>query len=866
MQTLTSSYSMGRNLDAKAVSESFKEWFMGRRRQRQRQAEPWSEEALVEEIFRILSAHEEEREFSVNLSRLGFRVTESLVLRVLSCAHPTTTTPQSNKADTENDVIYSCVKFFDWAGRQPEFVHTRSTYHAIFKILATAKQMTVLLDYLEHFRLYGAQNFYSTVVMGYAIAGKPHFALQLLGRMRYQGLDLDLFSYHVLLHSLLQHGSFHAVNDLHRQIQSRDLVNHFTHFLMVKSLCLQRLTDQAESYLRRTLPSSTDAREFKRCHGGALSFLIDTLCQEGKLNKAGELVREFSWLGPVPMWDVYGTWLKCLVRAGKIDAASDFLKAKKSLEGYVPEVFRYNFLLTRLLKEDRLQDALDLLIDMKESGITPDRLTMNSALCFFCKAGMVSVAFDLYSSISDLGFSPNTMAFNYLINSLCGHGSCEEAFSVLRNSASQGCFPGKETFFLLADALCRESKFDLMMELLAIARELDFTPRVSTYNRIISALCMNNRVEDAYVLHGELNSLNKTASSSTYTSLITAFNKANRPDIAGRLLVEMQDKGHVHSDKLFSGVVSGLCKMENTESQFLKLLEMQLSLRENSCDVYNSFIHGAGHAGKPDLARQVYEMMQQNVVKPNSLSKVRMLKSYLKAGRIADALNFFYALRKTERPHRKLYNIMIKGLCRLNRTDLALEFFWERLTHGRNPSIESFELLIRLLCLEKRYDLAVNIVREFHNCVYGNRPITSFIGNTLLLHALKSGELYEAWARWKVEQNELSSHLSDISNLIGVFSGRIRLSQQVDDLEEAIKQCFPPDIFTYNVLLRRLCMSEIDLACEFFDVVCQKGYKPNQWTYDILIRGLLKHERRSEAMKLVKEMVRNGFETTLLLG
>ena len=36
--------------------------------------------------------------------------------------------------------------------------------------------------------------FYDTLVMGYAVSGKPEIALQLFAKMRFQGLDLDSFA------------------------------------------------------------------------------------------------------------------------------------------------------------------------------------------------------------------------------------------------------------------------------------------------------------------------------------------------------------------------------------------------------------------------------------------------------------------------------------------------------------------------------------------------------------------------------------------------------------------------------------------------------------------------------------------------
>lgn len=833
----------GHELRAKDVVVSFKDWFASRNN------------ALLDRIFDILgggggldiggggaaasdAAFPSRNSADLALSQLGLRLSEAFVLEVLNYG---------------KDVL-SCLKFFDWAGRQPGFYHTRATFNAIFKILSRAKLMSLMLDFLENYmkqRYVHRVRFYDTLVMGYAVAGKPEVALQLFGRMRFQGLDLDGFAYHVLLNALVEENCFDAVDVVANQIEIRGFKSEVTHSILVKNFCKKNQLGEAESYLRGLMSAGNGLS------GHCVSVFVDALCKGNQFEKAGKLLEEFRQSGMVDVEHAYGVWIRDLVQAGKIDGALEFLQSKKSLEGYVPELFRYNILICRLLKENRLEEVCDLLIEMKEHRISPDEVTMNTALCFFCKAGMVDVALELYKSRSEFGLSPSSMAYNYLINTLCGDGSIDEAYCVLKNSVNQGYFPGRKTFSILADALCREGKFDKMKELVVVALERNFMPSDSTYDKFISALCRARRVEDGYLIHGELNRLNKVASKNTYINMIHGFNKSNRGDIAARLLIEMQEKGHNPIRKLFRTVIRCLCDMENSEKQFLKLLEMQLSHHEPTCQVYNFFIDGAGHAGKPELAREVFEIMVRSGIEPNLSSDILMLQSYIKSGKISDALNFFRDLSKRRKIGKKLYNTMIVGLCKANKPDIALEILREMRENTVIPSLECYEELVKLLCSNKKYNMVVNLLDDV---MKDGRHISSFMGNVLLLHSLKSQDLYRAWVHSRDVQNETSS-LRMLHQLIGAFSSR-RMEQDVKDLEEVIEQCFPLDIYTYNMLLRKLSMNQMDHACEFLNRICWKGYEPNRWTYDILVHGFFKQGRTTEAKRWVEEMFRKGFDPT----
>ncbi|KAK2654151.1 hypothetical protein Ddye_014007 [Dipteronia dyeriana] len=818
------------NLNAKDIALCFKQWFKSRNT------------LLFDRIFNILKTHNDtdvdaRNAADTTLSNLNLRLSESFVLDVLNYGH-------RNGFD-----LLSCLKFFDWAGRQPGFQHTRSTFYAVFKILSKARLMSVMLDFLEKFTnpLWCVHRirYYNTLVVGYAVAGKPYVALHMFGKMRFQGLDLDKFSYHVFLNALVEHGCFDAVEAILKQISLRGFESDITHFIMFKSMCKREKFDDAESYLDRLVSQG------KAVDGRALGSIVEAYCKRGMFENAERLMEKFRDMGVVSLEYAYGVWLGSLARAEKLDGAFEFLKSKKMMEGFVPDVFKYNLLVSRLLRENRLVEVFDLLTEMREDQIFPDKVTMNNALCFFCKAGLVDVASQLYNSRSEFGLSPNVMAFNYLVNTLCGDGSTEEAFRVLKHSFQQGFFPGNRTFSILADALCRESMIDKMKELVAIALQQNFMPSVSTYDKFIKALCRVNMLEDGYMIQEELMRLNKVTSISAYICLIHGFSKSNKPEIAAKLLIHMQQMGHRPTRTLFREVICCLCDMKNSEKQFMQLLEMQLSLLETDCQIYNFFIYGAGQAKRPDLARQVYEIQQRNGIEPNLSTNIFMLQSYLKSERISNAFNFFDKFRDRRRLPRKLYNTMIVGLCKVTQVDFALEFIREMRNSGSFPSNECYEETIKLLCKTKRFDVVINLINELEKEDY---QFTSFIGNVLLFHSLKSLDLYDAWIRLRDTSNETSKY-SLLGQLIGIFSGYVKVDRDIGNLDEVIEQCFPLDIYTYNILLMLLSKGGMDLAYELYNQMCRKGCGPIKWTLHVLIQGLQQCGRTAESRRLLEKLV-----------
>ncbi|XP_057524222.1 pentatricopeptide repeat-containing protein At1g71210, mitochondrial-like [Amaranthus tricolor] len=821
--------------DSKEIAASFKDWFRT------------SKNPNFDRIFKILSIRGDEvlaisakEDSDWGLGKLDIKLSESFVLEVLNY---------------KKDDILSCLKFFDWCGRQPYFNHTLATCVALFKILSRAKLQSLMLDLLDSFkkqRKLHTIRFNDMLVVGYALAGKVYIALQVYGKMRFHGLDLDSASYHILLNSLVEEGCFDEMNVVLDQIRRRGYEDKFTHSIVIKSLCKQCQLDEAEEYLRGLLS------RVKVLPHHAIGILVEAFCKSGRFSCGAKLIQEFGEMEGVPVQEAYGIWIKCLALAGKTDTALKFLNDKKSVEGYIPDAIRYNILIFRLLKKNQLKEVSDLLLDMKENRIVPDKVTMNAVLCFFCKAGMMDVALELYELRTEFGFTPHSLMFNYVINTLCSEDNIDEAFQMLKNLMQQGYIPGKRTFSILADALCRQGRLDEMKDLFMFALERKLIPSDSAYEKFIRSLCRAKRVQDGYLLHGEFNRLNKTPSKSTYSYLIYGFNHARRGDLAARLLIEMQEKGHTPSDKLFKYVLRCVCQMDNPERLFLHLLEIQCSRKGYDQRTFNYFIYGAGAASRPDLGRGVYDMMLKSGIVPNVNSEILMLRCYLRSGKIADALNFFEDVKKRKMVGRKIYTTMVIGLCKSRKADSALAMLKQARENGLVPSLFCYETLIKLCCSETKYDEAVQLIKEMEKI---GRKVSSFVGNLLMLHSLYDHNLYKAWLRSSDQSNEKLSHAM-LGQVIATFSGHVNTDAKAEDLEELVQNCFPLDLYSYNMMLRKLSINNMDEACRLFKRMCRKGYQPNRWSYDTIVHGFYMHGRKAEAQLWADEMLWQGYAPT----
>ncbi|KAH0470842.1 hypothetical protein IEQ34_000565 [Dendrobium chrysotoxum] len=857
------------HLESSYIISSFSDWF-------RRGYDPLPH--LLDQIYSAFASSDDSSAINAALSRLRVRLSEDFVLSFLRHRpHPSAVLPS---ADASSSLLQLRIRFFEWCSRQPGYFHSRSVYHAIFRLLHRHRHVSFVRECLRRFSVTGYislsfdadaaassgskghPRFYQALVIGYAVTGSAERALQLFARMRYNGADLDDFCYHVLLNSLVEASLFEFADSIFTQIDARGLAGPVTACIRVKRLCREGRLDDAATYLRKLYLC-----DHRVVADRTVGTLVQALCKAGQVECASQFVDEFSNA------EAYGAWISHLLAAGKVDAAMEFLRKKKGTDTdkHLLDTFQYNQIIQRLLRQNSLEEVCDLLVEMMEEGIVPDQHTMDAALCFFCKAGMVDVAIKLYSLKMEIGMAPKRIVYNHLIKALCKDGNVDEVLRVLEDCMNQGYFPGNQTFTRLANVLLRHGKLEKLRSLLAEALKRKLRSTAPIHSRYVSALCKIGAVKEAYseLLTADGIGAGVIMYKSTCCNLIRAFIKLRMVQFPPGLLIQMQELGFMPGRRLYREVVCSLCEMEMFDVVF-DLLNKQLEIKQQdrrTC--YNYIIDGAAHSKKPEMAMEVYNRMVNAGIEPNLCTDILILRCYMKSGRFGDAFAFFHLLKKKHMLSRKLYNVFIHGLCEAGRSENAVEIWREMREKGMLPSLQCYEELVRALCSSNSYDVVIQVIKDFKET---GHQVSSFIFNVLLLHILKGQKLLKAWDQSNMERDANSGALNQqiklsvdmiLGHLIKEFSNGLRMKENLEKFDEVIEQHFPVDIYTYNVLLRGSFLSgRMDFACNLFRRIQDKGYEPNRWTYDIMVHGFCKLGYRKYAEKWMEEMSRNGYQPT----
>ncbi|CAD5334096.1 unnamed protein product [Arabidopsis thaliana] len=178
----------------------------------------------------------------------------------------------------------------------------------------------------------------------------------------------------------------------------------------------------------------------------SLNVLIKALCRNDGTVDAGCR----------PNMVTYTTLITGLCKEQKIQEAVELLD-RMNLQGLKPDAGLYGKVISGFCAISKFREAANFLDEMILGGITPNRLTWNihvktsnevvRGLC----ANYPSRAFTLYLSMRSRGISVEVETLESLVKCLCKKGEFQKAVQLVDEIVTDGCIPSKGTWKLLIE-------------------------------------------------------------------------------------------------------------------------------------------------------------------------------------------------------------------------------------------------------------------------------------------------------------------------------------------------------------------------------------------------------------------------------
>ncbi|KAB1206310.1 hypothetical protein CJ030_MR7G011803 [Morella rubra] len=496
-----------------------------------------------------------------------------------------------------------------------------------------------------------------------------------------------------------------------------------------------------------------------------------------------------------------GYLVRCLGSVGLVEEANKFFDKVRTTGLCVPSNYSYNCLLEAISKIKAV-DLIEMrLKEMHNGGWKFDKYTLTPVLQVYCNAGKLEKALSVFNDMYERGWVDEHV-FCILVVSFSKWGEVDKAFELIERLEKHNIRLNQKTFCVLIHGFVRQSRVDKALQLFDKMQESGFNLDVSLYDVLIGGLCKNKELEKALSLYSEMKHLGMHTDVRILTKIMTSFSEE-------RELIGFLNEGHKEMDEeamilLYNSVLVGLINVRSLDKACLLLRAMM------GCQDDNHIVE--------------YELLKlKKAVTPNTTSFSIVIDGLVKDHKLDLALSLFSDMKQIGcEPNVVIYNHLIEGLSNSNRLEESYVLLREMKLSGFEPNSFTHNSIFGSLCRREDVVAAIDLVGEMR--VHGHEPWTKH--SSLLVKGLcKHGRVREA--------------LNFLSNMV--------------------QEGFLPDIVAYSAAMGGLIkIQEVDRALDLFQEICSNSYRPDVVAYNILIGGLCKAKRVSEAEDVLKDMVVKG--------
>ncbi|CAJ1930684.1 unnamed protein product [Sphenostylis stenocarpa] len=550
---------------------------------------------------------------------------------------------------------------FRWASTIPNFVHSQSTYRALFHKLCSFRRFDTVKQLLDEMpQSLGeppGDDIFVTIIRGLGRAQMIRTVIKVL----------DL--------AYKFHGS-----------PSLKIFNSILDVLVKEDIDMAR-----EFYRKSMMASGVEGDDY------TYGILMKGLCLTNRIGEGFKLLQLIKSRGVTPNTVVYNTLLHALCRNGKVGRARSLMSEMEE-----PNDVTFNILISGYCKEGNSVQPRVLLEKSFSLGFVPDVITVTKVLEILCNAGRATEAAEVLERVESMGGLLDVVAYNTLIKGFCGVGKVKVGLHFLKHMESKGCLPNVDTYNVLISGFCESGMLDLAIDLFNDMKTDGIQWNFVTFDTLIRGLCSEGRIEDGFSIL-ELMEESKEGSRghiSPYNSIIYGMFKQNRFDEAAEFLTKMGNlfpRAVDRSLMILEHFKKG--SIEDAKSVYDQMIEEG---GVPSILVYNCLVHGFSQQGS---VREAVELMNEMIANdcfpiPSTFNAV--ITGFCREGKVENALKLVEDI--TARgcaPNTETYSPLIDVLCRKGDIQKAMQVFREMVDKGILPDLFIWNSLLHSLSLER---------------------------------------------------------------------------------------------------------------------------------------------------------------------
>ncbi|CAA6658900.1 unnamed protein product [Spirodela intermedia] len=524
--------------------------------------------------------------------------------------------------------------------------------------------------------------------------------------------------------------------------------------------------------------------------------------------------------------------------------AHEFFLWSSRQERYRHNCYTYNAMASILSRARRIGPLRSLAKEVVERRcpMTP------GALGFLIRClgdqGLIEEANYLVDNAEKMSCLPNSYTYNCLLESLARSGRVDMVESRLNDMLVMGMRIDKYTMTPVLKAYCNAGKFERALLMFDEILEKGWGDEY-VFTILLVSFCKWGEVDKTCELLERMESMKMKLNERTFCILIHGFLTRERWGELGKALefyLEMKGNRILPDVQLVSKMVSAFCGGGDfmTAQQLLEVDGEDMD-SDSLVLLYNAVLEGLVNHGDVEGAHSLVRMMMGPHVPE------REQNSSTEAVQTDSIVGAPFSLEKMVRPNADSLGIVVCGLCKVEKLDMALQLINDMSTGGYTGTLLMYNNLINELCnVRKMPDFGVEPTQFTHNSIFG---------------CLCKREEAQAAADFLKVMRKYG-HVPWIKHctlLVQQLCKHGRVEEACKFLDDMVEVGFVPDMITYSAAIHGLCsIGNMDRALEIFRKVSIEWYLPDVVAHNIIINGFCNAGRLVEAQEILKEMLEKG--------
>ncbi|KAJ1385202.1 Tetratricopeptide-like helical domain superfamily [Sesbania bispinosa] len=625
-----------------------------------------------------------------------------------------------NNHDTEEIARLCCIAAHVLAAQNLQLLAQDVVSWVFARIGASRSKELVEFMWRNHPEYESDFSVLNTLMRGFLNVGMSLEALEVLHRMRVVGVRPGITAITILVRLLLRIGDYGSVwkifkdmlrkgprpsnitfnamiygfcrqqglvigeSLLHLMTKFQCNPDVFTYNIIINAYCIVGKTSVAIDWLHLMMKSG--------CEPSIATFntIMHALCREGNVIEGRKLFDGIQNMGITPNTAICNTLMDGYVKAREVGQAS-MLYEEMRTKGISPD-------LSWLCWAGRLDEAMELLQDLLEKGLTLSVVAFNSLIGAYSKAGLEDKAFETYHIMVKCGFTPSSSTCNSLLLGLCRKGRLQEARKLLYRMSEKGFPINKVAYTVLFDGYFKMNDLDGAQFLWKEMKERGIYPDAVAFTALIDGLSKAGNVEEAYEVFLEMSAIGFVPNNFTYNSLIGGLCNCGKMTEALKLEKEMRLKGLFPDTFTFNIIIDGFCRQRNMKSAVDVFLDMHRIGLMPDVSTFNILVDGYCKAFDMIGADEIVNKMYTCGFDPDITTYNIRIHGYLRIRKMNRAVIILNQLVSAGIvPNTVTYNTMMSGICS-DILDHAMILAAKLLKMGFIPNVITTNILLSHFC------------------------------------------------------------------------------------------------------------------------------------------------------------------------